>query len=185
MAPGDERFDAKVTVLIENVRHHVKEEQEDFFPKVRDALGRKALAELGAAMVQAKSSAPTHPHPRAPDVPPSNAVVGAVSGVIDRVGDNVSGIAQGTVSAAQDLIARLISSKRPKTSPTGTSAARSQAKRVRTTASTATDGVVATMGSARSGAKASARTAKTSTKRTAATAKRAAWKTATTATASR
>src|SRR3954465_9666370 len=24
MAPGDERFDAKVTVLIENVRHHVK-----------------------------------------------------------------------------------------------------------------------------------------------------------------
>ena len=27
MDPEDERFDAKVTVLIENVRHHVKEEE--------------------------------------------------------------------------------------------------------------------------------------------------------------
>ncbi len=45
--PHDERFDAKVTVLIENVRHHVKEEETEYFPKVRDELGRRALAELG------------------------------------------------------------------------------------------------------------------------------------------
>src|SRR6476660_9794778 len=31
MSADDERFDAKVTVLIENVRHHVKEEETDFF----------------------------------------------------------------------------------------------------------------------------------------------------------
>ena len=36
MDPNNERFDAKVTVLIENVRHHVKEEEGEFFPKVRD-----------------------------------------------------------------------------------------------------------------------------------------------------
>src|SRR5690349_3700777 len=46
MDPRDERFDAKVSVLIENVRHHVKEEENDFFPKVRDELGRGALADL-------------------------------------------------------------------------------------------------------------------------------------------
>src|SRR6478672_4617143 len=40
LAPADERFDAKVTVLIENVRHHVEEEESDFFPKVRRELGR-------------------------------------------------------------------------------------------------------------------------------------------------
>src|SRR5215471_6628704 len=40
-APDDERFDAKVTVLIENVRHHVREE-DDLFPRVRDELGRSA-----------------------------------------------------------------------------------------------------------------------------------------------
>ena len=33
--PRDERFDAKVTVLIENVRHHVDEEESEYFPKVR------------------------------------------------------------------------------------------------------------------------------------------------------
>ncbi len=39
MKPGDERFDAKTTVLIENVEHHIEEEQQEWFPKVREALG--------------------------------------------------------------------------------------------------------------------------------------------------
>ena len=47
--PHDERFDAKVTVLIENVRHHVKEEEQEFFPKVRTKLSRSELADLGDA----------------------------------------------------------------------------------------------------------------------------------------
>ena len=37
-----ERFEAKATVLIEMVRHHVEEEESDLFPKVRAALGRRA-----------------------------------------------------------------------------------------------------------------------------------------------
>ncbi len=76
----DERFDAKVTVLIESVRHHVEEEESEFFPKVRNELGRAALADLGEALQEAKKSAPTHPHPRSPDTPPANSVVGAVDG---------------------------------------------------------------------------------------------------------
>ena len=63
MDPHDESFDAKVTVLIENVRHHVKEEEGDYFPKVRSELGRLPLAELGDAMAAAKSRAPKRPHP--------------------------------------------------------------------------------------------------------------------------
>jgi len=35
MKPGDDLFDAKVTVLSEYIKHHVKEEHEDMFPKVR------------------------------------------------------------------------------------------------------------------------------------------------------
>ncbi|MEK6439370.1 hemerythrin domain-containing protein [Pseudonocardia sp. T1-2H] len=43
MKPDDERFDAKTTVLIENVSHHIEEEEDEWFPQVREALGRKEL----------------------------------------------------------------------------------------------------------------------------------------------
>ena len=87
MTPADERFDAKVSVLIENVRHHVKEEQDELFPEVRAALGRKQLAELGDALEAAKKVVPTRPHPRAPDEPPGNLVAGAMSGMLDKARD--------------------------------------------------------------------------------------------------
>jgi iron-sulfur cluster repair protein YtfE (RIC family) len=37
-----ESVDAKVTVLMENIRHHVEEEEQDWFPEVRKGMGRKA-----------------------------------------------------------------------------------------------------------------------------------------------
>ena len=43
--PGDDHYDAKVTVLAEYIRHHVKEEQGQIFPKARKA--RLDLRELG------------------------------------------------------------------------------------------------------------------------------------------
>ena len=61
MKPDAERFDAKTTVLIENVRHHIEEEEQEWFPKVREGLGRKALQDLGAAMLEAKKKAPAAP----------------------------------------------------------------------------------------------------------------------------
>jgi hemerythrin-like domain-containing protein len=69
MSPEDERFDAKVTVLIENVRHHVEEEEQDWFPEVRRGLGRKSLQEIGEQMEKAKIDAPRTPRPQAPDEP--------------------------------------------------------------------------------------------------------------------
>lgn len=61
LKPGDERFEAKTTVLIENVRHHMDEEEQDWFPKVRDGLGRTQLQELGAQLLEAKRRAPRSP----------------------------------------------------------------------------------------------------------------------------
>ena len=81
-----ERFDAKVTVLIENVRHHVEEEEHDFFPKVRDRLGRGSLNDLGDSMAQSRGLAPSKPRPGAPDSPPGNMIIGPVAGVVDKVG---------------------------------------------------------------------------------------------------
>ena len=61
MKPQDERFTAKTTVLIENVDHHIDEEEKDWFPKVREGLGRKVLQDLGADMLAAKKKAPKRP----------------------------------------------------------------------------------------------------------------------------
>ncbi len=61
MKPDAERFTAKTTVLIENVRHHIDEEEQEWFPQVRAGLGRKILQELGAEMIEAKKSAPRRP----------------------------------------------------------------------------------------------------------------------------
>jgi iron-sulfur cluster repair protein YtfE (RIC family) len=61
MTPDAERFDAKTTVLIENVTHHMEEEEQDWFPKVRAGLGRKQLQDIGARMLELKKSAPTRP----------------------------------------------------------------------------------------------------------------------------
>jgi len=61
MKPQDERFTAKTTVLIENVDHHIEEEEKDWFPKVREGLGRKVLQDLGADMLAAKKKAPKRP----------------------------------------------------------------------------------------------------------------------------
>ena len=66
MDADDERFEAKTTVLIESVTHHIGEEEQDWFPKVREALGRKRLQELGARMQQMRATAPRTPsQPRA------------------------------------------------------------------------------------------------------------------------
>lgn len=178
--PSHERFDAKVTVLMENVRHHVKEEEGDYFPKVRHELGRTALGDLGEAMADAKETAPTHPHPRGADTPPGNVVTGAVTGVVDRVGDTVSGIAQGSVTVLQELIARITHTKRPVASPTGSSVARKTARQARAGAETAAAGK-RTVESATAGAKKTVRAAKAGAKGTATTARKSAGATATTA----
>ena len=61
MKPDAERFTAKTTVLIENVRHHITEEEDEWFPQVREGLSRTVLQEIGADMEAAREKAPRSP----------------------------------------------------------------------------------------------------------------------------
>ncbi len=61
MPPDSERFDPKAMVLIETVSHHMENEEQDWFPKVRSGLSRRQLQEIGAKLEQARRKAPTTP----------------------------------------------------------------------------------------------------------------------------
>jgi hemerythrin superfamily protein len=60
MGPKDEGFEAKVNVLGELVRHHVKEEEGEMLPKLRK-LGKERLSELAEQIMEAKAAAPKEP----------------------------------------------------------------------------------------------------------------------------
>jgi hemerythrin superfamily protein len=61
MSAEDERFTARTTVLMENVRHHVKEEESGLFLDLRDVATRAELLEFGRQLEAAKRTAPTNP----------------------------------------------------------------------------------------------------------------------------
>jgi len=104
MAPDHERFKAKMTVLIESVRHHVKEEESELFPDVRKEIRRKELADLGSALEKAKKTAPTRPHPRGPDTPPGNLVAGPAAAAVDT--------ASGAVGKATAKVKKAVGGKK-------------------------------------------------------------------------
>ena len=54
MSSEDEAFDAKVTVLMENVRHHVEEEESELLPQSEKILGTDELTRLGEQMAARK-----------------------------------------------------------------------------------------------------------------------------------
>ena len=51
-SPGDDHYDAKVTVLGEMIEHHVKEEEGEMFPKARSAID---VDEVGAELAARKA----------------------------------------------------------------------------------------------------------------------------------
>jgi hemerythrin superfamily protein len=100
--PDDERFDTKVSVLIENVRHHIQEEEGDLFKRVRAAVGRKDMRNLAERMLEVKKVAPRRPHPNAPDEPPANLVMNHQGAILDAGKEIASNVAQ----AARNVLPR-------------------------------------------------------------------------------
>jgi hemerythrin superfamily protein len=85
----DDKFRTSLQKLEVSVLDHAKNEEESVFTKLRTALDQDRREELGRRYQKAKASAPTHPHPHAPNTPPGNLMMGPVAALVDRIRDAV------------------------------------------------------------------------------------------------
>jgi len=60
----DEKFDAKMIVLKEEIEHHVKEEEKDLFPKVKKLFNENELNAIGQAMAAEQNELEEEGEPR-------------------------------------------------------------------------------------------------------------------------
>ncbi|MEH0937834.1 hemerythrin domain-containing protein [Micromonospora psammae] len=89
--PSDPRFDELLGHLASTIRHHVQDEEADLFPRLRAACAAEELVELAGKVEAVKKTAPTRPHPAAPDRPPANKLLAPGAGLVDRMRDALSG----------------------------------------------------------------------------------------------
>jgi hemerythrin superfamily protein len=85
---GDDKdFAANLTKLRAAVLEHAEEEERTVFAPLANAVDRDQLEKMAERYEKAKKTAPTHPHPMAPDTPPGNMVLGPVAAMADRFRD--------------------------------------------------------------------------------------------------
>jgi hemerythrin superfamily protein len=94
MDAEDPEFMYKFREMSNSVRQHLKEEEEDLFPRLRKHASADELLDLGEKVERAKKVAPTRPHPSAPDTPPLNKILAPGAGLVDRIRDKLSGRGQ-------------------------------------------------------------------------------------------
>jgi hemerythrin superfamily protein len=90
MAPTDGQFAGLVQQLMKDIKHHVGEEEGELFPKVRAGMSMQDLERLGNEMAGMKATAPTHPHPHAPNEGAAAKMAGMAAGTADRLRDAAS-----------------------------------------------------------------------------------------------
>ncbi|WP_433552463.1 hemerythrin domain-containing protein [Micromonospora zamorensis] len=89
--PSDPRFDELLAHLMSTIRDHVREEENELFPRLRAATAREELIEVADKVTAVKEIGPTRPHPGKPDHPLANKLLAPGIGLVDRLRDALSG----------------------------------------------------------------------------------------------
>ncbi|ROQ94646.1 hemerythrin HHE cation binding domain-containing protein [Streptomyces sp. 2132.2] len=84
-------FDQLLAELKAEVTAHVYDEEQNLFPRLRQACTPQELETLGARVRRAKKFAPTRPHPGALPAQPHHRLLSAGTGLVDRARDFLSG----------------------------------------------------------------------------------------------
>ena len=91
MDAADPEFDAVVARLIQEIRHHVEEEESRMFTELRASFSRDELVKMAEKVEGVKKLAPTRPHPMTPNEAGIRTLVGPVASLLDHLRDAVSG----------------------------------------------------------------------------------------------
>ena len=89
--PDDPDFDDELATLMDEIRHHIEDEEGQMFAHMRQVIDEDELLRLGARVEAFKKVAPTRPHPNVPNEPLPRAAVGAAASLFDRMRDLASG----------------------------------------------------------------------------------------------
>jgi hemerythrin superfamily protein len=87
----DPQIRQRFAQLVEEISHHVADEEQDALPRLRAVCTEEQLRNLGQKVLRAKELAPTRPRPGAPDTPPLNKLLAPSVGLVDRVRDAMTG----------------------------------------------------------------------------------------------
>ena len=89
--PDDPAFDDELATLIEEIRHHIEDEEGEMFAHMREAIDEDELRKLGGRVEAFKKVAPTRPHPNVPNEALPRMAVGPVAALLDRMRDAATG----------------------------------------------------------------------------------------------
>jgi hemerythrin-like domain-containing protein len=87
----DPAFDAELATLMEEIRHHIADEEGRMFADMRRSLDPDELRKLGSRVEAFKKVAPTRPHPHVPNEALPRMAAGPAASLFDRMRDLATG----------------------------------------------------------------------------------------------
>ena len=87
----DPEFDDELATLMDEIRHHIEDEEGQMFAHMRQVIDEDELRKLGSAVEAFKKVAPTRPHPNVPNEPLARIAAGPAASLFDRMRDLASG----------------------------------------------------------------------------------------------
>ena len=87
----DPSFDDELATLMEEIRHHIEEEEGEMFAHMRQVIDADELRSLGGQVEAFKKVAPTRPHPSVPNEALPRLAAGPGASLFDRMRDLATG----------------------------------------------------------------------------------------------
>jgi hypothetical protein len=87
----DPAFDDELATLMEEIRHHIEDEEGEMFAHMRQVIDADLLRRLGGGVEAFKKVAPTRPHPNVPNEALPRMAAGPAASLFDRMRDLATG----------------------------------------------------------------------------------------------